>query len=396
MQLSPEQQKAIDAQKEQCPFCKIVKGEIQSKKVYEDDKILAILDINPAAKGHLLVLPKEHYPIMPLMPPETFEHLFAKTKAISNALKEAMLTFSDTIYIANGYAAGQQSSHFMLHIIPREDVDGLEFFTLKKGNVGKDDSASMLKQVLPAMLKQRSAKFPIVQPQLSQTQPVQQVTPQPQPMQKTEQQQQIPTASKEYIFKLIESNQQLKDFITQYPDQFRKQVNDSPRLKKLFEHVDIEEVIAQFAPKKSKYSMDELVNVINDNPKLKELLLKQTFLFTEKVNQIPELKEIFEGVDVEELERAVMIKDIKEEQDVKDIMGSFAEKIPKKEEPKEKEEEEPALQEEQEDVHLEIPESDNPALIQEEDESAKRVDNTEEKPNLDLISRLYGEFSKKK
>jgi murein L,D-transpeptidase YcbB/YkuD len=215
-------------------------------------------------------------------------------------------------------------------------------------------------------------------------------------MQKTEQQQQIPTASKEYIFKLIESNQQLKDFITQYPNQFRKQVNDSPRLKKLFEHVDIEEVIALFAPKKSKYSMNELVNVINDNPKLKELLLKQTFLFTEKVNQIPELKEIFEGVDVEELERAVMIKDIKEEQDVKDIMGSFAEKIPKKEESKEEEEEEPALQEEQEDVHLEIPESDNPALIQEEDESAKRVDTTEDKPNLDLISRLYGEFSKKK
>src|SRR3989338_8906925 len=100
MQLSPEQQKAIDTQKAQCPFCKIIKGEIQSKTVYEYDKIIAILDINPAAKGHLLVMPKEHYPIMPLIPPETFEYLFIKTKQISHAVKEGMLIFGDTLFIA--------------------------------------------------------------------------------------------------------------------------------------------------------------------------------------------------------------------------------------------------------------------------------------------------------
>jgi galactose-1-phosphate uridylyltransferase len=61
------QEEMLEQQKANCIFCKIVKGEIPSKKVYEDDMMLAILDINPAVKGHILVLPKEHYPIMPLI-----------------------------------------------------------------------------------------------------------------------------------------------------------------------------------------------------------------------------------------------------------------------------------------------------------------------------------------
>src|SRR3989338_5246011 len=116
MQLSPEQQKAIDAQKAQCPFCKIVKGEIPSKKVYEDDQLLAILDINPAVKGHLLVMPKEHYPIMPLIPPQEFSHFFTTVQKIVSGLQSAMLSEGVTLFIANGWVAGQQSQHFMLHL----------------------------------------------------------------------------------------------------------------------------------------------------------------------------------------------------------------------------------------------------------------------------------------
>jgi len=401
MQLTPEQQKAIDSQKEQCPFCKIVKGEIQSKKVYEDDKIIAVLDINPAAKGHLLIMPKEHYPIMPLMPPETFEHLFSKTQSISCSLKEAMLVFGDTLYIANGYAAGQQSSHFMLHLIPREEIDELDFFKLKKSIIPKhktDEAYNAIKQVLPLMLKQRYMKYPIPGKELPAQQMLQNI---PRTIQQTSQsiapeepavvQQEEPVSpTKAYLVKLIDNNPQLKEFIIKYPQQFRKQVSESPKLKKLFEDIDVEEIIKHFAPLKqeSKYSTKELVEVINDNPKLKELLLKQTFLFTEKVAQIPELKEIFEGVDVEELERAVMMKDVTEEEDVKDILGTFAEKIKKEEPVEETNEEEP---------HLEVPETENPALIQEEDPSVKKIEEDEKKKEkLDLISRLYGEFSQKK
>jgi histidine triad (HIT) family protein len=400
MQLTPEQQKAIDAQKEQCPFCKIIKGEIQSKKVYEDEKIIAVLDINPAAKGHLLIMPKEHYPIMPLMPPETFEYLFRKTQSISRSLKEGMLVFGDTLYIANGYAAGQQSSHFMLHLIPREEMDELDFFTVKKGNVPKqkaDEAYNALKLILPAMLKQRYMKYPIAGKELpvqqipAQTIPQQTVVPTPSTVTQSTESPISPT--KTYLLKLIENNPQLKEFVIKYPQQFRKQVQDSPKLKKLFENIDIEEIIDHFAPpkKESKYSMNELVGIINDNPKLKELLLKQTFLFTEKVAQIPELKEIFENVDVEELERTVMMKEIKEEQDVKDILGTYAEKI-KKEDIEEKEES-------TEETHLEVPDTENPAPIQEDDSSIEKIEEGDEekkKENLDLISRLYGEYTEKK
>ena len=82
-ELTPERQASVDAQKAQCPFCQIVDGKIPSKKVYEDDKILAILDIRPATKGHVLVMPKDHYPIMPLIPPDTFKHMFSKLKELS-------------------------------------------------------------------------------------------------------------------------------------------------------------------------------------------------------------------------------------------------------------------------------------------------------------------------
>lgn len=398
MQLTPEQQKAIDSQKEQCPFCKIVKGEIQSKKVYEDDKVLAILDINPAAKGHILVMPKEHYPIMPLMPPETFEHLFKKTKALSRAVKEGMLTFSNTLYIANGYAAGQQSSHFMLHLIPREEVDSLDFFTLKNGNIPKqkaDEAVSALKDVLPVMLKQRYMKYPIPGKEIPQPIPAQpSVAPQTAMPQQPAMPQQTVSPTKEYLIKLIESNAQLKEFVVRYPEQFKKQINESPRLKKLFESIDVNDIIQHFAPpkKEPKYSMAEMVDIINDNPKLKELLLKQTFLFVEKVAQIPELKEIFEGADIEELERAVLAKEIKQEQDVRDILGEYAQKIPKKEESEEELSEEGIKE-----AHLEIPDTENPAFIQEEDASIEKLEKEDkEKEKLDLISRLYGEYAQKK
>src|SRR3989338_5915465 len=319
MQLSPEQQKAIDAQKQQCPFCKIVNGEIPSKKIYEDDKLLAILDINPAAKGHLLVMPKEHYPIMPLIPPDMFEYLFTKTKHLSAALKDGLLLFCDTLFIANGYAAGQQSSHFMLHLIPREAPDGLEFFQPKKAafdRVQIDEAYKLLKHNLPIMLRQRTALYPLPQDQqpeheeASSSPPISSVTAPENPETdvfsvpssaaplRSSKPRISGTYTKESLIALIESNPQLKQLISTYPEHFKQQVASNPKLQKLFETIDLDTIIEHFAPPKaekvvSPYSMDELVDIVNDNPRLKELLLKQTFLFAEKVQQVPELQEVF-------------------------------------------------------------------------------------------------------
>jgi histidine triad (HIT) family protein len=139
MEMSPEQAKALEEkiknmspeqlkefQKQQCIFCHIIAGKVQSKKVYEDEKVLAILDINPANPGHILLIPKEHYQIMPLIPDEEVGYLFIITKAISHSLLRALKASGTNIFVANGIVAGQRAQHFMIHVIPRKEEDGLK------------------------------------------------------------------------------------------------------------------------------------------------------------------------------------------------------------------------------------------------------------------------------
>jgi len=119
--MSPEE--LAELQKQQCIFCQIVDGKVQTKKIYEDDKVVAVLDINPANPGHLLLITKEHYPLMPLIPEEILSHLFMATKSLSRVLLSAVNAEGVNIFIANGSAAGQRAQHFMLHIIPRKTGD---------------------------------------------------------------------------------------------------------------------------------------------------------------------------------------------------------------------------------------------------------------------------------
>jgi len=124
-QMSPEELKEF--QKKQCIFCQIIAGKVQSKKVYEDEDAIAILDVNPANPGHLLIMPKEHYSIMPQMPEDEVGHIFLVAKALSNASLRALEVQGSNIIVANGVAAGQRAQHFMVHLIPRKDNDGVDF-----------------------------------------------------------------------------------------------------------------------------------------------------------------------------------------------------------------------------------------------------------------------------
>lgn len=123
--MSPEELREF--QKQQCVFCHIISGKVPSKKVYEDDKCLAILDINPANIGHILLLPKEHYMIMPQVPEEIMGHLSIIAKQLSNISLKALQCQGTNIFVANGLVAGQKAQHFMIHIIPRFDGDDLNF-----------------------------------------------------------------------------------------------------------------------------------------------------------------------------------------------------------------------------------------------------------------------------
>ena len=121
--MSPEELKEF--QKKQCIFCQIISGKIPSKKIYEDEKAIAILDINPAAKGHVLVMPKEHYAIMPQMPDKEVAHLFKIAKKISQIILKGLKVSGTNLFVANGLAAGQRAQHFIIHVIPRKDGDNL-------------------------------------------------------------------------------------------------------------------------------------------------------------------------------------------------------------------------------------------------------------------------------
>src|SRR3989338_9323362 len=158
-QLSPEQVKALqeklknmspeelkEFQKKQCIFCQIISGNVQSRKVYEDDSVIAILDVNPANPGHMLIMPREHYSIMPQMPDEETGHIFAVAKALSNAALRSLEVQGSNIIVANGVVAGQRAQHFMVHLIPRKENDNLNFQVPQK--TMEDSELKKIRKVL--------------------------------------------------------------------------------------------------------------------------------------------------------------------------------------------------------------------------------------------------------
>jgi len=110
---------------QQCSFCHIANGKVPAKKIYEDDKVTAVLDINPATKGHILLLTKEHYSIMPQMDDSLIAHIGMTAKQLSQSLISGLKAEGTSIFVANGVAAGQRAPHFMLHVIPRRKGDNV-------------------------------------------------------------------------------------------------------------------------------------------------------------------------------------------------------------------------------------------------------------------------------
>ena len=155
-QMSPEELKEF--QKKQCIFCQIISGKVQSKKVFEDDVSVGILDINPANPGHILLMPKEHYSIMPQIPEKEIVHLFMLTKSLSNTMLRALEVQGTNIVVANGVVAGQRAQHFMIHIIPRMDNDGLNL-NLNEKEIQKEE----LKKIKIPILKKVNEIFNIKQ-----------------------------------------------------------------------------------------------------------------------------------------------------------------------------------------------------------------------------------------
>ena len=108
---------------DECIFCKIVKGEIPSKKVYEDDDVIAFLDINPANKGHTLVTSKKHYESIYDVDEEVLKKLIVVVKQLADKIKNSLGCDGMNIVQNNGKHAGQLVNHIHFHIIPRFQGD---------------------------------------------------------------------------------------------------------------------------------------------------------------------------------------------------------------------------------------------------------------------------------
>ena len=117
--------------KNNCVFCAIAANEIPSFKVYEDDLVLAYLDINPFSKGHTLVIPKEHSSGLLDTSDETLAALVARVKKVASHLKVALPCDGFNILQNNGEAAGQTVMHIHFHIVPRYGKEEISFVSQK-------------------------------------------------------------------------------------------------------------------------------------------------------------------------------------------------------------------------------------------------------------------------
>lgn len=112
----------------ECPFCKILAGELAASFVYQDEICSAIMDIQPVNAGHILILPNKHAASLSELPAETGSHIFILAQKLAQAVRKSGLECEGiNLFVADGEAAMQTVPHFHLHIIPRYAGDGFSF-----------------------------------------------------------------------------------------------------------------------------------------------------------------------------------------------------------------------------------------------------------------------------
>ena len=115
---------------EKCILCQIVKGRLPSKKIYEVNEIIAVLDFNGASAGLTFVMPKEHFTIFEQVPSDIISKTFIAANKVSKTMFETLNIQGTNILVSNGVVAGQRAQHLMVHIIPRKENDGIKVFNV--------------------------------------------------------------------------------------------------------------------------------------------------------------------------------------------------------------------------------------------------------------------------
>ena len=128
-----------------CIFCKIIAGEIPAYKVYEDDDVLAFLDITPVNPGHTLVIPKQHYDHLLDLPEAEANKLISVIKKITPAVLAGAGAEGFNLELNNGTVSGQVVNHVHWHIVPRHEGDGRELWHGR--NYGEGEAEGILAKI---------------------------------------------------------------------------------------------------------------------------------------------------------------------------------------------------------------------------------------------------------
>jgi len=137
-----------------CIFCQISQKKIPSSIVYEDENFVAFLDIRPANKGHVLVIPKKHIEDLLSLSEEQTKELFAVVQRVAQGIKKA--TDADALNIVqnNGTTAGQVIPHIHVHVIPRFEKDGLSLGTFRQGKY-EGNEISVIKDAIKSKIPEK-------------------------------------------------------------------------------------------------------------------------------------------------------------------------------------------------------------------------------------------------
>ena len=130
-----------------CIFCKIAAGDIPSATIYEDEDFRVILDIEPASKGHALILPKEHYANLYELPEELAAKAIVVAKKVIEKMTDILGCDGYNVLQNNGSCAGQTVYHYHMHLIPRYKDDDVTI-TWKPGSLTDEWKQTIVEQMM--------------------------------------------------------------------------------------------------------------------------------------------------------------------------------------------------------------------------------------------------------
>jgi histidine triad (HIT) family protein len=133
-----------------CIFCRIIQGQIPCYKLYEDDRVLAFLDVGPLSRGHSLVIPKAHAVTLDQLSDEDAMACAKVLPRLSRALIKATGAPGWNVLQNNGPVAGQAVGHVHFHLIPRQDGDGLGY-RWPAGKLDAADAKALVEKITQAL-----------------------------------------------------------------------------------------------------------------------------------------------------------------------------------------------------------------------------------------------------